>query len=252
MHYHMCFFSHYSTMSNNPQTAVSKLYTWLEDVQNQLSQTKWLLLLLTYVLEFPYGHLEQFNDVADLYNKLIEKHNFTSDESFQILLRRLSFLKDEGMRCIQALSKHGLAQPESIPDLPSKLFQKSLLVECIVRTLVELTVVKRRELLEHLAWEHLQTHEDNLTSLELFSKLIQRKILGVCNTQPLIDGLKYVRAPPDALCHLRDYHEKLGLGDIEYCKSICVTASLYLVCLCRHMYIFMCLCQSILPFENMG
>ena len=206
-------------MSDNPQTAVSKLRTWLEDVQNQLSQTKWTLLLLSYCSEIPYRHLEQFNDVADLYNKLVEKHNFTPDESFQILLRRLSFLKDEGMRCIHALDKHGLAQPESIPDLPSKLSQNSLLVECIVRTLVELTAVKRRELLEHLAWEHLQTHEDNLTSLELFSKLIQRNILGVSNTQPLINGLKHVRAPPDTLCHLRDYHEQHGLGDIEYCES---------------------------------
>ena len=240
----MYFFSHYSTMSDKQQTAVSKRRAWLEDVQNQLSQTKWSLLLLTYVLEFPYGHLEQLNDVADLYNKLIEKHNFTSDESFQILLRRLSFLKDEGMRCICALNKHGLAQPESIPDLPSKLSHKSLLVECIVRTLVELTPVKRRDLLEHLAWEHLQTHEDKFTSLELFSKLFQSNILGVCNTQPLIDGLKHVRAPPDVLCHLRDYHEKHGLGHIEYCKSTCVTPSLYLLCLCRYTYVFMCFCQG--------
>ena len=201
-------------MSDNQQTAVNKLRAWLEDVQNQLSQTKLSLLLLTYASEFPDRHLEQLNDVADLYNKLIEKHNFTSNESFQILLRRLSFLKDEGMRCIRALNKHGVAQPESIQDLPSKLSQKALLLECIVKTLVELTAVKRRELLEHLAWEHLQMHEDNLTSQELFSKLIQRKILGVCDTQPLIDGLKHVRAPPDALCHLRDYHEKHGLGDI--------------------------------------
>ena len=206
-------------MSDNQQTAVSKLRTWLEDVQNQLSQTKWTLLLLSYVSEFPYRHLEQLNDVADLYNKAVEKYNFTPDESFQILLRRLSFLKDEGMKCIHALTKHDLAQPESIPDLPSKLSQRSLLVECIVRTLVELTAVKRRELFEHLAWEHLQTHEDNLTSLELFSKLIQRNILGVSNTQPLVNGLKHVRAPPDALCHLRDYHEQHGLEDIEYCES---------------------------------
>ena len=31
------------------------------------------------------------------------------------------------------------------------------------------------------------------------------------------NGLKNVRAPPDALCHLRDFHEQHGLGDIEYC-----------------------------------
>ena len=188
-----------------------------------LSRTRWSLLLLSYFSELPYSHLEQLDGAADLYNILSERCNFTSNESFQILVQRLSFLKEEGMRCIHALDKHGLAQPESIPDLSSKLSPTSHLVECIVRTIVELTAVMQGELLDHLAWEHLQIHGDNLTFLEVFSRLIKMKVLGVCNTHPLINGLIHVRAPPDSLCHLRDYHEQHGLGDIEYCECVCIT-----------------------------
>ena len=209
----------YSAMSYHPQIAVSKLRKWLNAAQKQLPPSKWSLLLLTYYSEVPYGHLEQLGDTADLYNNLITKCKFTPDESFQLLLRRLSFLKKDGSNCIRSLSDYELPQCESIPDLSSKLSPTSLLVECIVRTLVELDPIKQKEILEYLALEHLKTHGDNVTYLELFSKLIQSNILGVYKTEPLIDGLKHVRAPPDALCHLRDYHEKHGLGDIEYCES---------------------------------
>ena len=206
-------------MSDNPRIVLSTLRTWLEAVQRQLPPTKWSLLLLCYMSEFPYGHLEQLEDTADLYNKLIESHHFTTDESFQLLLRRLSFLKEDGENCIRTLADYDLPQSESIPDLSSKLSPSSRLVECIVKTLLELNAMQQSKLLRHLAWEHLRTNEHNLTFLELFSKLIQRGILGVNKTQPLIDGLKHIRAPPDALCHLRDYHEDLHLGDIEYCES---------------------------------
>jgi len=212
--------SHYSTMSDHPEIAVSSLRSWLEDVQNQLSPTKMSLLLLCYLDEIPYGHLEQLQGTADLYNKLIEKHHFTPDESFQLLLTRLSFLKEDGRNCILALSRYNLPQSESIPDLSSKLSPKSHLVECIVKTLVELNTVQQTRLLRHLAWEHLKTNEQNLSLLELFSKLIQRQIIGVSKTQAFIDGLKHIRTPPDALCHLRDYHEDQRLGELEYCESV--------------------------------
>ena len=206
-------------MSNRPQISVSKLRVWLNDAQKKLPNSKWSLLLLTYFSEFPYGHLEKLEDTADLYNNLITKCNFTPDESFQLLLKRLSLLKEDGWNCIRSLEDYELPQCESIPDLSSKLSPTSLLVECIVRTLVELDPIKQNKLLEFLAREYLGKHGDHVTYLELFSQLIQQNILGVRNTQPLINGLKHVRAPPDALCHLRDYHEQHGLEDIEYCES---------------------------------
>ena len=96
----------------------------------------------------------------------------------------------------------------------------SRLVECIVKTLVELNAIQQTRLVHNLAWEHLKTNEQNLTLLELFSKLIRREIIGVSKTQAFIDGLKHIRTPPDALCHLRDYHEDQHLGEIEYCESV--------------------------------
>ena len=212
--------SHYSIMSDRPEIAVSSLRSWLEDVQKQLSPTKMSLLLLCYLDEIPYGRLEQLQGTADLYNKLIEKHHFTPDESFQLLLTRLSFLKEDGRNCILALSRYNLPQSESIPDLSSKLPPKSRLVECIVKTLVELNTVQQTRLFRHLAWEHLKTNEQNLSLLELFSKLIQQGIIGVSKTQAFIDGLKHIRTPPDALCHLRDYHKDQCLGEFEYCESV--------------------------------
>ena len=133
-------------MSYHPQIAVSKLRKWLNAAQKQLPPSKWSLLLLTYYSEVPYGHLEQLGDTADLYNNLITKCKFTPDESFQLLLRRLSFLKKDGSNCIRSLSDYELPQCESIPDLSSKLSPTSLLVECIARTLVELDPVKKKEI----------------------------------------------------------------------------------------------------------
>ena len=195
-------------MSDNPRIVLSTLRKWLEAVQNQLPPNKWSLLLLCYMSEIPFGHLEQLQDTADLYNKLIKQHYFTPDESFQLLLRRLSFLKEDGKNCIRALADYDLPQSESIPDLSSKLSPSSRLVECIVKTLLELNAMQQSRLLCHLARELLKTNEQNLTFLELFSKLVQRGILGVNKTQPLIDGLKCIGTPPDALCHLRDYTMK--------------------------------------------
>ena len=96
----------------------------------------------------------------------------------------------------------------------------SRLVECIVKTLVELNAMQQARLIRYLAREHLNTNEQNLSLLDLFSKLIQREIIGVSKTQAFIDGLKHSRTPPDALCHLRDYHEDQCLGEIEYCESV--------------------------------
>ena len=72
--------------------------------------------------------------------------------------------------CIHFLSDYKLPQCESIPDLSSKLSPTSLLVECIARTLVKLDPVKKKEILEYLAWEHLKTHGDHVMYLELFFK----------------------------------------------------------------------------------
>ena len=224
--------SHYSIMSDRPEIAVSSLRSWLEDVQKQLSPTKMSLLLLCYLAEFPYGRLEQLQDTADLYNKLIEKHHFTPDESFQLLLRRLSLLKEDGRNCILALARHDLPQSESIPDLSSKLSPVSRLVECIVKTLVELNAMQQASLIHYLSWEHLKTNGQNLSLLELFSKLIQRQKIGVSKMQAFIDGLKHIRTPPDALCHLRDYHEDQRLGEFEYCESMHLSVQQVGTCTC--------------------
>ena len=180
---------------------------------------KWNLLLLTYFAEFPYGQLERLDDVADLFNTLVGKHHFSSDEALQLLLYRLSLLKDEGRGCVESMRDFELPTVETIEELPEKLSDESRLMECIVRTLLELDAFQQKETIEILAQEYLHVHKDKAYCLEVFAQLMQQKILGVYKTRPFVDVLLDLSVRESAFIHLQRYHEKHDLGEIPCGKN---------------------------------
>ncbi len=205
-----------ATMAERPQFKVSNLRKWLQNVQKRLSQTEWILLLLSYYDNFPFGKLENLNDPADLYNQLADSETFSSTEAFQLLLNCLALLNKSGKACIDLLQdpNYELSQPESCPDLERKLSQESKLMEAVVAALVALTPRKRDRLIKYLGTTQLEFHEDWCTLFRVVSELRQRHIITAKETQVFVEALKHVRAPRTAIDRLWLYHNKYEL-DLE-------------------------------------
>ena len=190
---------------------------WLEDVEKRLSDELWSLLKLSYFAEVPYGELQSLQHPADLYNKLIENHGFTSDESLQLLLNRLSLFRREGKICVSLLSKHEIPLPESISGLRGKLSEMSELMECIVSTLVELDSAKRKRYVEHLGWTYLGIHPDKntCTCINVFSGLCHNKAINVHDASLLVKALVVMGAPQTAFQPLQKYYDNHNLSPIS-------------------------------------
>ena len=200
---------------------VDKLRVWLQRVHKTLSPSKWVLLLLCYFDNFPFGMLEKLQDPADLYNRLVCSDTFSNTEVFQLLLNRLALLGSDGRKCIDLLQEFELAQPESCPELGRKISQESRLMEAIVAVLVKLTQQQQERLVKLLGTTLLKYHEGWCTTFGVISELRHQQIVTAMETQPFLDALRNIRAPKSAIDPLYRYHMVYRLDLGPFGKSYC-------------------------------